>query len=76
MAYSLLPQGLNTIHIEIYDERSFVDELIAWTQINIPRQVLAGETHDEWYQLSGKQGEGLEGMIHLILSYAVSYFCN
>lgn len=71
--FSLLPQGINTINIEIFDERSFtMDELIAWTQIVIPQQVLAGETHEDWYPLNGKQGEGVEGMINLVLSYSVS----
>ncbi|KRT79976.1 C2 domain containing protein [Oryctes borbonicus] len=66
----LLPQGVNMITIEIYDERSFtMDELIAWTQINIPQQIFSGETHEDWYALSGKQGEGVEGMINLVLSY-------
>lgn len=73
LVFSLLPQGINTISIEIFDERSFtVDEMIAWTQITIPPQVLAGETHEDWYPLTGKQGEGVEGMIHLVMSYTVS----
>lgn len=69
---SLIPQGIQTMNIEIFDERSFtMDELIAWTQIVIPQKVLAGETHEDWYPLSGKQGEGAEGMINLVLSYNV-----
>lgn len=69
--YCLIPQGITTMNIEIFDERSFtMDELIAWTQVTIPQQVLAGqETHEDWYPLSGKQGEGVEGMINLVLSY-------
>lgn len=71
--FSLLPQGVNTISLEIYDECSFtMDELIAWTTITIPQQVIAGETHEDWYALNGKQGEGMEGMINLVLSYSVS----
>lgn len=70
---SILPQGINTITLEIFDERSFtMDELIAWTQIVIPQQVFSGETHEDWYPLNGKQGEGLEGMVNLVLSYSVS----
>lgn len=69
-ACSLLPQGVNTIWVEVFDERSFtMDELIAWTQVLIPKQVMQGETHEDWYPLSGKQGEGVEGMINLVLSY-------
>lgn len=69
-----MPQGINIISIEIFDERSFtVDEMIAWTQITIPSKVLGGETHEDWYPLTGKQGEGVEGTIHLVMSYTV---CN
>ncbi|XP_017775646.1 PREDICTED: toll-interacting protein-like [Nicrophorus vespilloides] len=69
----LLPHGVNTVSIDIYDERSlYVDELIAWTQFTIPKQVLLGETQEEWYPLSGKQGEGLEGSINLVLSYVLN----
>ncbi|KAL1509770.1 hypothetical protein ABEB36_004455 [Hypothenemus hampei] len=65
-----LPQGIHTMNIEIFDERSFtMDELIASTQIDIPQRVLSGETHEDWYPLSGKQGEGLEGTINLVLSF-------
>lgn len=72
MYFSLLPQGINTLTLEIFDERSFtMDELIAWTQIQIPQQVLNGQTHEDWYPLSGKQGEGVEGMVNLVLSYLV-----
>lgn len=67
----LLPPGVNQIYIEIYDECSFVmDELIAWGHIEIPPQVIQkGETHEDWYMLSGKQGENQEGMINLVFSY-------
>ncbi|RZB77485.1 CUE domain containing protein [Asbolus verrucosus] len=30
-----------------------------------------GETHEDWYPLNGKQGEGVEGMINLVLSYLI-----
>lgn len=72
--FSLLPQGVSTISLEIYDECSFMmDELIAWTTIAIPQQVMGGETHEDWYPLNGKQGEGVEGMINLVLSYSVRF---
>ncbi|XP_020291578.1 toll-interacting protein-like [Pseudomyrmex gracilis] len=68
----VLPPGVTQIYIEIYDECSFVmDELIAWGHINIPPQVIQkGETHEDWYMLSGKQGENQEGMINLVFSYS------
>lgn len=72
--FSLLPQGVNSIYLEIYDECSFtMDELIAWGQITIPTNVLQGETHEDWYPLNGKQGDGVEGMINLVLSYTVCF---
>ncbi|CAD1471623.1 unnamed protein product, partial [Heterotrigona itama] len=66
-----LPPGVSQIYVEIYDECSFVmDELIAWGHIDIPSQVLQkGETHEDWYMLSGKQGDNQEGMINLVFSY-------
>jgi len=66
----MLPQGVNTISLEIYDECSFtMDELIAWASITIPQSVIQGETVEEWYHLSGKQGEGAEGSINLVMSF-------
>lgn len=71
--HSQLPSGVNTIFVEIYDECSFkMDELIAWTEIKIPESVLRGETHEEWYSLSGKQGDHVEGMIDVVMSFTVS----
>lgn len=75
VVHSQLPTGVSTISIEIYDECSFkMDELIAWTEIRIPENVLRGETLEEWYNLSGKQGEGVEGMVDIVLSFTVSPF--
>lgn len=70
-----LPPGVTQIYIEIYDECSFVmDELIAWGHIEIPPQVIQkGETHEDWYMLSGKQGDNQEGMINLVFSYTTKY---
>jgi toll-interacting protein len=65
-----LPSGVNSIYVEIYDECNFtMDELIAWAEIKIPDVVLRGETHEDWYPLSGKQGEGLEGMVDIVFSF-------
>ena len=62
----------STISVEIYDEYAFkMDELIAWAQIPIPQSIFTGETHEEWFPLSGKQGEGQEGAINLVLSFSV-----
>ncbi|XP_061401785.1 toll-interacting protein-like [Musca vetustissima] len=68
---SQLPVGVTTMYVEIYDECSFkMDELIAWCEIKIPERVFNGETHEEWYPLSGKQGDGLEGAIDIVLSFS------
>uniref|UniRef100_A0A1B0D168 Toll-interacting protein n=1 Tax=Phlebotomus papatasi TaxID=29031 RepID=A0A1B0D168_PHLPP len=70
VVHSQLPAGVTSISLEIYDECSFtMDELIAWTEIKLPEAVLRGDTHEDWYPLSGKQGDGVEGMIDLVLSF-------
>lgn len=53
-----------------------MDEIIAWGEIKIPPSVLAGETHEDWYPLSGKSGEGREGMIDLVLSFTAASAVN
>lgn len=65
-----LPHGVESIYIQIYDERAFTsDECIAWAHVVLPTGVFNGEVIDDWYQLSGQQGEGREGVINLIISF-------
>lgn len=60
--YATLPVGVDTFTIEIFDEKSFkADERIAWSVIDIIPRIMNGETVDEWYSLSGKQGNQQEG---------------
>ena len=60
--YSTLPRGVDSFSVEIFDEKSFTtDERIAWAVLNIPERVIQGETVDDWYPLSGKQGDLAEG---------------
>ena len=55
-----------------------MDERIAWGLIPIKEEVFAGETLEDWYALSGKQGEDKEGMLNLVFSYRVGkkIVCN
>jgi len=63
-------RGTKYIDVEIYDECTFsTDALIAHASIPIPDSVLlAQELCDDWWPLSGQEGDGKEGMIHLVLS--------
>jgi toll-interacting protein len=69
--HTQLPNGVNKIFLEIYDECNFtMDELIAWGEIRIPEAVIDKcETHEDWFPLSGKSGDHKEGMIDLVLSF-------
>lgn len=70
---SYLPQGVDSFHIEIYDECSFtIDEMIAWVLYKIPEKTFRGETVEDWIDLNGKQGDGKEGQICVVTSFTVS----
>ncbi|KAE9547701.1 hypothetical protein FO519_009085 [Halicephalobus sp. NKZ332] len=65
-----LPVNVESIYLQIFDERSFTDdECIAWSRITLPLAIFNGEAIDEWYPLSGRQGEAQEGVINLIMSF-------
>ncbi|GAA30772.2 toll-interacting protein [Clonorchis sinensis] len=52
------------------------DSKIAWATIPLPQAILEGECVDMWYELSGKQGEDLEGTIHLAMRIRVTVPCG
>ena len=58
-SHSSFLQAVDTIHLEIFDERAFaVDDRIAWTDIVISPQMLDGtmtDTIDDWYAFRQKQ---------------------
>ncbi|CAD5206698.1 unnamed protein product [Bursaphelenchus okinawaensis] len=65
-----LPVGVESIYVQIFDERSFTqDECVAWAHIILPDGVFGQETVDEWYSLSGPQGEGKEGVLNIVTSF-------
>lgn len=65
-----IPESLREIYIEIFDECSFSgDERVGWGLIHIPESVFSGNPVEDWYVLSGKQGEGKEGKIHVVFQF-------
>ncbi|CAL8076499.1 unnamed protein product [Calicophoron daubneyi] len=62
-------RGNNSLlSVVIMDEGMLMsDSKIAWTTIPLPQGIFEGEVVEAWYELSGKQGQDLEGAINLSL---------
>lgn len=66
-------RGVNHVFYRFSFQRAFsMDERIAWGLIPIKEEVFSGETLEDWYPLSGKQGDDKEGMINLVFAYRVN----
>lgn len=65
-------KGMDTIHLEVYDQRNFTeDSFIGECDIPIPQEVMQGETRQSWYPLFGRQTTANEnqGDILIIMSF-------
>jgi len=65
-------KGMDRIHLEVYDQRNFTeDSFMGECEIQIPREVMEGETRQNWYPLMGRQPNANEhqGDILIIMSF-------
>ncbi|CAH8667333.1 unnamed protein product [Heterobilharzia americana] len=62
-----LHEGTDRLTLEIVSENvMFADSQVAHAVIVFPHSLFDGIPLNQWYELSGKQGENLEGSINLI----------
>mmetsp|Transcript_28660 Transcript_28660/g.86002 ORF Transcript_28660/g.86002 Transcript_28660/m.86002 type:complete len:192 (+) Transcript_28660:1183-1758(+) len=56
------------LKIEVLSMGTFSDRLVGWTELDI-EPALHGLKMEDWYTLSGKQGDGKEGKINLVIGF-------
>lgn len=66
-----VPTGYTTLTLEIFDQSTLGgDKLIATGTVSLERLLSGGPPYEDWFPLSGQQGEDKEGQINMHLSYA------
>ena len=72
--HSLFYSYISTNYVCTYGVQRYLalDDRVAWAYFQFPSDMFNGETMEEWVALSGKQGEGQEGNVNIILSFTVS----
>ncbi|CAH8469697.1 unnamed protein product [Dicrocoelium dendriticum] len=65
--------GITHLSVVVMNEGLLLgDSKLAWTTIPLPQSLFEGATTDMWYELSGKQGQDMEGAIHLTMRVRVA----
>ncbi|CAF4498545.1 unnamed protein product [Rotaria sp. Silwood1] len=66
-------KGMDKIHIELYDQRSFTeDSFIGECDIEIPHEVIDGRTHQHWYPLMGRETNANENQGDILIIMSLS----
>ncbi|XP_044775608.1 toll-interacting protein isoform X3 [Neomonachus schauinslandi] len=69
LQYGAAAGTVGRLSITVVQRAFSMDDRIAWTHVTIPESLKQGKVEDEWYSLSGRQGDDKEGMINLVMSY-------
>eukprot|EP01147_Barroeca_monosierra_P004529 gene4529-6743_t len=72
LSLPVLP-GFSTLSVQIYDMKTLTeDKEIAWAEVDLS-EITENQPQEKWHNLSGKQGDGKEGAIHLHIRFERSY---
>ncbi|KAK4467555.1 hypothetical protein MN116_008875 [Schistosoma mekongi] len=61
-----LHDGVDKLSLEVVSESIFSSSQVAHAVISFPRSLYDGIALNQWFELSGQQGENLEGSINLV----------